>query len=107
MDRFGCLDIRSERAGNDHVVALVGELDLTQADRVSDELLRVEASDARRIVLDLSGLDFIDSTGVRLMIAADLRARANGNRLTLLRATMPVQRVFELTGLLDRLPFTD
>jgi anti-anti-sigma factor len=49
----------------------------------------------------------MDTTGVRLIIQADARSRADSNRLALLRGPRAVQRVFELTGLLDRLPFAD
>ena len=82
-----------------------GELDLDGVDRVTEELERAEASDARQIVLDLSGLTFIDSSGVRMIVCADLRSRPDGKRLRLIRGGAPVQRVFELTGVLERLPF--
>jgi anti-sigma B factor antagonist len=103
--RFGFLDVRSERRNDEHVIALAGELDLVGAAGVSEELLRVEATDARRIVLDLSSLEFIDSTGIRLILSADARSRAHGRRLVLIRGPQPVQRVFELSGVADRLPF--
>jgi anti-anti-sigma factor len=106
-DGFGVLEIRSERHGDDHVVALIGELDLADAARVADELVRVEATDATRIVLDLDGLAFIDTSGVRLVIEADARSRADGSRLRLTRGSRAVQRVFEIVGLNDRLPFVE
>lgn len=103
----GKLTVHSERDGILHTVRLEGELDLATAGQLERELLRVEGSDARSIVLDLSALEFIDSTGVRLMIQADARSRADSRRLALLRGPKAVQRVFELTGILDRLPFAD
>ena len=105
IDRFSGLEILSERAGDEHVVRLIGELDLSDADRVTAELMRAESTDAARIVLDLSRLEFIDSTGIRLIVAADMRSRADGDRLRLVAGTAPVQRVFALTGLLEHLPF--
>jgi len=71
------------------------------------ELERVEATDARSIILDLSGLTFIDSSGVRLMLKAHARSRADSDRLTLLRGSAGVQRVLDLTGVSDLLPFAD
>ena len=71
----------------------------------TEELERAEASDARQIVLDLSGLTFIDSSGVRMIVCANLRSRQDGDRLRLIRGGARVQRVFELTGVLERLPF--
>ena len=106
-DAFGVLEICSERRGDDHVIALSGELDLADTCRVTDELVRVEGTDARRIVLDLSDLSFIDTSGVRLIIEAQARSRADGQRLALLRGPRAVRRVFEIAGLNDRLPFVD
>ncbi len=106
-NRFGYLEIRAERGDDEHVIALTGELDLDGAERVEQELLRAEATDARRIVLDLSDLRFIDSTGIRLILAADARSRADGDRLVLIRGPQAVQRVFELTGIVDLMPFED
>jgi anti-sigma B factor antagonist len=106
-NRFGYLEIRTERNGDEQVIALDGELDLDGAERVDRELLRAERGDARRIVLDLSALRFIDSTGIRLILAADARSRSDGDRLVLIRGPRAVQRVFELTGIAERLPFEE
>jgi anti-sigma B factor antagonist len=105
--RPGELTISSEREGDVHVIAVTGELDLATAAELEQELLRVEATDAESIVVDLAGLRFMDSTGIRVMIAADARSRADSQRLALLRGPDAVQRVFELTGVVDLLPFAD
>ena len=97
----------SEREGDVHTICLFGELDLANADRVEHELERVEATDASSIVVDLAGLKFVDSTGIRLLVSAHARSRADSNRLVLLRGPAAVQRVFQLVGLEDRLPFAD
>jgi anti-sigma B factor antagonist len=99
--------VRSERDGVLHTLSVHGELDLATADELERELVRVEGTDALSIVLNLSALTFIDFTGVRLLISAQARSRADSNRLTLLRGPSSVQRVFELTGVLDILPFGD
>src|SRR5205085_1242527 len=104
---LGELRVRSERDGDVHTVGLAGELDLATAARVERELERVEATDALSIVLDLSGLTFMDSTGVRIVVTAYARSRADANRLALLRGPAAVQRVFELCALGDVLPFAD
>jgi anti-sigma B factor antagonist len=84
-----------------------GELDLANAQSVENELEAAEATDAGQIILDLSGLDFIDSTGIRLIVMADERSAVNGRRLQLRRGPSHIQRVFEITGTADGLPFTD
>jgi anti-anti-sigma factor len=103
----GQLTLRSERDGVLHTIRVEGELDLANAEDLARELRRVEGTDALSIVLDLSGLQFIDSTGVRVLLQAHARSRADSNRLALLRGPRAVQRVFELTGILERLPFAD
>ena len=107
LQKAGQLTVRSERDSVLHTISVQGELDLANADVLERELVRVEGTDALSIVLDLSALTFIDSTGVRLLISAHARSRADSDRLTLLRGPRPVQRVFELTGVLDILPFAD
>jgi anti-anti-sigma factor len=99
--------MRSTRDGDVQVIALAGELDLAGAGLVEEELLRVEGSDAGQIVIDLRELEFIDSTGVRLVYMADARARHRDARLTIRRGPDRVHRIFELTDLADRLPFVD
>jgi anti-anti-sigma factor len=90
-----------------HTVSIAGELDLASADRLERELQRVEATDALTIILDLSGLTFIDSTGLRVILRAHARSRADSNRLALLRGPTAVQRLFELCGVLELLLFAD
>ncbi len=105
MDRFGYFEVRSARDGDAHVIAPIGELDIATAPEVQQELERVEATDARSIVLDLSGLTFISTIGIQIVLEAEARSRANGSRLTLLQGPTAVHRAFEISGLLDRLPF--
>ncbi|MCA1677564.1 MAG: STAS domain-containing protein [Actinobacteria bacterium] len=83
---------------------MCGELDLASAASVEDELTAVEATDARQIVLDLSGLTFMDSSGVHLIARADARCRAAAKPLRLLRGPPHIHRVFEL-AVADTLPF--
>ncbi len=103
---IGGLSLRSERDGETHVIGLLGELDIAGAPALEEELLRVEATDAEAIIVDLTSLEFIDSTGIRLVVMAADRCSADG-RLTLLRGPKQVHRVFEITDLVSRLPFAD
>lgn len=105
--RPGELSMRSRRDGPVHTISLAGELDLASADTVEAELISVEATDATTILLDLSGLTFMDSTAIRLLIVADARSRSNGQRLALRRPPEHVQRVLRICAIADRLPFTD
>jgi anti-sigma B factor antagonist len=91
-----------KRDGAVHVV-LTGELDISTAQRLEDDLHRVEAERPELIVLDLSGLAFLDSTGLRLMIMADARAREEGRKLAVVRPNEMIRRVLRLTRLDERL----
>jgi anti-anti-sigma factor len=101
------LHMSSTRDDDKHVIRLMGELDLTTADGVEQELRRVELTDAHVIVVDLRGLRFIDSQGVRLLFHAAMRSSQGTNRLVLLRGATDVQRIFEICDLDGRLPFVD
>src|ERR671914_663205 len=101
------LDVRTEdRNGLVHV-ALAGELDLSTVAKVQDELRRVEADSPPTVVVDLSKLTFLDSTGLRCIITADERAREEGRRVVVVRGPDPVQRVFTITRLEERLEMVD
>lgn len=93
--------------GDTHLVAPAGELDHTGASVLERALRRAEASGAREIVLDLGGLELIDSVGVQVVMRADARASVHGKRLLIRRGPAGVHRAFELSGLTERLPFAE
>jgi anti-sigma B factor antagonist len=86
-------------------VALSGELDLSSALVFDDELKRIEdEQDPRVLVLDLRALKFMDSTGLRLILNANSRARKQGRKLAIvLGGGDAIRRILRLTGVLDRL----
>jgi anti-anti-sigma factor len=101
------LTLRSQREGDVHTIALSGEMDLSNAGEVERELMQAESTDAPTIVIDLSELTFMDSTGIRLLIAADARSRADSCRLRVTRPPAPVFRVLCIAGVDGMLPFAD
>ena len=101
------LEVHTEdRDGFVHLT-LRGELDLSTVGKVQEELRRVEASAPALLVLDLSKLTFLDSTGLRCLVTADERARDEGRRVVIVRGPDPVQRVFSITRLEERLEMVD
>ena len=101
------LEVRTEdRDGFVHV-ALMGELDLSTVAKVQEELRKIEAGSPRTLVVDLSKLTFLDSTGLRCIVTADERAREAGRRVVIVRGPDPVQRVFAITRLEERLEMVD
>jgi anti-sigma B factor antagonist len=92
---------------NDRKARLVlgGELDMAarfQAEQALDDLL---SEPVEQLVVDLGEVTFVDSTGMGLVLEVNDRARSEGFRLRLLRGPAEVQRVFELAGVADVLPF--
>jgi anti-sigma B factor antagonist len=82
------------------VIVARGELDLATAASLEEAVLP-PVRDGRHAVLDLRGLEFMDSSGVRVIVAAHLAAQEHGGRLSLVRlqAGTPIQRVLEISGL--------
>jgi anti-sigma B factor antagonist len=95
-----------ERDGATHL-ALRGELDLSTVPRLEAELGRAERGAPPLVVLDLSKLSFLDSTGLRCVVTAAERAREQERRLVVVRGPEPVHRVFEITRLEERLEMID
>ena len=89
------------------VLMLFGELDLASAPALEQELKEVGHANPARLLLDLRNLGFMDSTGLALMIRAQQSADANGHRLVFRRGTSQVQRLFELSGVVERFTFED
>ena len=83
--------------------ALRSTLDSAIADTLGAALDGMEQG--ARLVLDLRGLSFIDSTGVHLLVALDQRAQRDGFQLTLLAPAAPIDRAIQLCGLDRTLPF--
>ena len=102
------LDYETSRNGTVAVVAATGELDLSGLPPLEAELDRLIDDPAlATVVLDLRGLEFMDSSGLRLVILADRRAREGGTRFALVRGNETVHRVFEITRMAERLDFVD
>jgi anti-sigma B factor antagonist len=80
-------------------IALSGELDMTRAYTFDEELRAVEAHEPSCICLDLSGVTFVDSSGLARIVAARRRAQRAGRRLVLVRGPAPVQRLLAMAAL--------
>jgi anti-anti-sigma factor len=86
-------------------VRVLGEMDLSVVGELDSEMRRAEATGAARIELDLNQLEFLDASGIRLLLDLDRRSRRNGGRLRIRPASSPqVRRVLELTGVDELLP---
>lgn len=84
---------------------LAGEFDISGRE-LADELL-ASVDTGRKLMLDLSELDFIDSMGIHFVVTAHQAAQAQGREFTIVRGGPEVDRIFQLVGLGDVLPFED
>jgi len=94
------------RADDRVVVVLRGELD-ANSEPEAGAALAAAGEDAGAVALDLRGLDFIDSSGLKLVLAADRRLRERGVAFSVLRGPAHMQRAFTSAGLDHLLPFID
>lgn len=83
--------------GSQAVVSLSGDLDMASASKLFDCLQRLVNSHVPTIVVDLSGLEFCDSSGLGVLLRVHQRAKEHRTRLVLRAPTPTVRRVFEVT----------
>ncbi len=95
-------ELHGFREGDAQIIVLAGELDLATVGELCLAIDVAEVTSARIIVVDLSMLEFIDSSGVHGIVDAGRRL---AGRLVLVSGPPPVHRVFELSGLADRVAF--
>jgi anti-sigma B factor antagonist len=88
-------------------LTLSGELDLATVPRVQEAVDVALARGARTLIVDLSALSFIDSSGLRLFVVLHQRANAEGWRLSLIRPQERAMTVFRISGLEGNLPFSE
>ncbi|MFD7768999.1 STAS domain-containing protein [Streptomyces sp. NPDC059787] len=87
-----------------HLVTVEGALDLHTASQLSDVLQPLLLTGGRRVLVDLSGVAFLDSTGLTCLIAAYRTARNTGARLSLIAPGERVRRMLAVTGTDQVLP---
>ena len=98
--------IKVSADGDKAVVALQGELDMSGTDRAREAIEQAE-DNAKLVILDLSALDFIDSTGLEVILRAARRAQDNGGRLVVRRPSSYVKRILEMTAIDQSLDVVD
>jgi anti-anti-sigma factor len=90
------------RGSKSHALVLLsGELDTSTAGGLYEELARISRDGIVHVALDLTDLEFIDSTGISVLIAEHKRTASAGGELIILSPHRNVRRVFEVAGLMD------
>jgi anti-anti-sigma factor len=101
------LEIAVSDSGAVRLLRLTGELDMAGADQFERLLAADQTSEAETFVLDMRELSFIDSSGLRALIMADRRVRAEGRRFIVVRGPDRVNQVLEMTGVAQRIDLVD
>jgi anti-sigma B factor antagonist len=101
------LAIGTSRDRDQFIIELAGELDLSGEARVAEVFAGAFDTDARSIVLDLRSLEFLDSTGVHAILKAQRQATEENRGFVVVRGPRQVQRIFEISGIAEKLAFTD
>lgn len=95
-------------AGEDHCTLILrGELDLASRVKLDSALARLQLERTTRLVLDLGEVSFMDSSGVHAVMNVKALCAEHGCELLIPSRSAPVQRLFELTGVLAQLPADD
>jgi anti-anti-sigma factor len=100
-------DLQTETEGSSALVRIRGDLDLQVVDQVADALARVEADEPELLVIDLSSLSFMDSTGMGVIAAGHIRAVDAGRRFAIVIPPAGVRQAFERTKLTEVITTTD
>jgi anti-anti-sigma factor len=93
--------VEVRREGSAAVIAISGELDLASGPRLEVELAALDAG-VRLVVVDLRNLEFMDSTGLSIIVRAHQRLAEQDCELSLVRGSPQVQRLLDLTGVAER-----
>lgn len=93
------LHITTSDVNGSTVVKLQGEIDVYTAPRLRDCLIRLVGEGHRKVVLDLQDVEFLDSTGLGVMVGGLKRLRAHGGGMTIVCDRDPTLKVFEISGL--------
>lgn len=100
------LEVVDEQVGSEHTLRLGGELDIAGVPSLEAAVRRICSDDTTSITIDLSGLGFIDSTGLAAIVHTSGLCAKHGYGFAIVPGPRPVQRLFEVTGLDAVLPFT-
>ena len=98
------LSMESEAVGERMVVAVGGEIDVYTAPKLRDRLVELINSGHYHLVINLEGVDFLDSTGLGVLVGALKRVRSHQGSLRLVCTQERLLKIFRITGLAKVFP---
>lgn len=101
------LTVEATSASDVQTIVLAGEADLLGAPQIEAALKDAAAGESQLVIVDLRELTFIDSSGLQALATGHELCRSRGHELRIVRGPANVQRLFDLTGMSEVLPFVD
>jgi anti-sigma B factor antagonist len=95
------LEISQEQINETYELKLAGEVDAYTAPKLKEVMFPMTETEGNIVVVDLSGIDYMDSTGLGIFVGALKSSKANNSSLKLRGMTERVKRIFEITGLTE------
>ena len=94
------LKVSTRSQGSRTIMSLGGEIDLYTAPRLHGELVTLLSGDSPvQVIVDMSGVEFCDSTGMNVLLAAHRKAREQGGDLELASPRPAIKKILQVTGL--------
>jgi anti-sigma B factor antagonist len=100
-------DLETESEGDSALIRVLGDFDLQVVDQVTEALTRIESAEPELLVIDLSRVTFMDSSGMGTVAAAHIRALEAGRRFAIVRPPAGVRQAFDRTRLDEVITVTD
>jgi anti-sigma B factor antagonist len=98
------LDLETSKQGGTSVIALRGEIDVYTAPRLRQALIDLVEGGAKDIVVDMSRVDFLDSTGLGVLVGGLKRVKSNEGEMKLVVTQDRITKIFDITGLAKVFP---
>lgn len=97
------LDISVQKLDKSSIVSIIGSIDAFSADQITDRLNEQMSDGEKQLIIDLSGVDFMSSSGLRVILGALKETRLHGGDLYLAGAQAGVAKVLKISGFTDLL----
>ena len=99
------MNAKLEEIEGKYVATLEGEMDTAAATEAEEVLKPLYTSDGKDVIIDCNGLEYIASSGLRILLSILKGAKANGSRVTLRGVNDDIKNVFKLTGFISIFEF--
>ena len=99
------MNAKLEEIDGKYVATLEGEMDTAAATEAEEVLKPLYTSDGKDVIIDCNGLEYIASSGLRILLSILKGAKANGSKVTLRGVNDDIKNVFKLTGFISIFEF--